>query len=267
MASFIHDVPELISTLHTIQKIINMIQHKQEGIYLRYGDGDFNILSGQNDMLAICTPAFQYWIREGMKYSGSSILTCIPHHCSELGTLEKGMFGGNHEYPLDMVQEFINKLSTIQNNRPSILYSNIALSFCAVHYPDIVIELHKELKKQYILFIGNQNYSNEYLNRLFGTSLQRINTAARDSYMEHDRIFSEFEKQYQQTYRSYDFFVIIMAAGCGGRAFTAELYSKYSDHHFFILDYGSLLDYMWGDKSRAYMELDPPNKDYILNSI
>jgi len=244
-----------------------MIHQKQGGIYLRYGDGDFNILSGENDMLAVCTPIFQHWIREGMKLRSPSVLTCIPHHCPEWGTLEAGMFGGNHEYPLHMVQEFINKLSTLQNSIPPILYSNIALSFCAVHTPDMVVELHKELKKQHIMFIGNQNYSTEYLSRLFGTSLQRIHTPARDSYMEHDRVFSEFDTLYQQTYHSFDFFVIIMAAGCGGRACTAELYHKYPSLNFFILDYGSLLDYMWGDNSRAYMTLDPPKAEYILHSI
>jgi hypothetical protein len=258
---------QLISTKDTMRKMIDMIYQKQGGIYLRYGDGDFNILSGQNDMLAVCTPNFQYWIRKGMQLSSPSVLTCIPHHCPELGTLESGMFGGNHEYPFYMVQEYINKLSTLQNGIPRVLYTNIALSFCAVHTPDMIIELHKELKQNQIVFIGNQNYSNEYLTTLFGSSLQRIHTPARDSYMEHDRIFSEFDTLYQQTHRTFDFFVIIMAAGCGGRAFTAELYTKYPLLNFFILDYGSLLDYMWGEKSRAYMELDPPNIEYILNAI
>jgi hypothetical protein len=267
MSSNVTNPPQLISTINTVRKIINMIKEKQGGIYLRYGDGDFNILSGQDDMLAICTPTFQYWIREGMKLCDPYVLTCIPHHCPELGTLETGMFGGNHEYPLHMVQEFINKLSILQNGIPPILYSNIALSFCAVHAADIVVELHKELKKQHIIFIGNQNYSNEYLSKLFGTSLQRIHTPARDSYMEHDRVVSEFDTLYQQTYHAFDFFVIIMAAGCGGRAFTAELYNKYPSLNFFILDYGSLLDYMWGENSRAYMTLDPPNAEYILRSI
>jgi hypothetical protein len=177
------------------------------------------------------------------------------------------MFGGNHECPIDAVKQFIHKLSTIQHTTPSILYSSVALCFCASHTPDLVIELHKELKKHHIMFIGNQNYSTEYLSTLFGTSLQRIHTPARDSYMEHDRVISEFDTLYQQTHRMYDFFVIIMAAGCGGRAFTAELYHKYPLLNFFILDYGSLLDYMWGDNSRAYMTLDPPRAEYILDSI
>lgn len=258
---------KLISTKDTMRKIIDMIYQKQGGIYLRYGDGDFNILSGENDMLAVCTTIFQYWIREGMILSSPSVLTSIPHHCSELNTLESGMFPGNHECPFHVVQESIHKLSILQHNIPPILYSSVALCFCAVHSPDMIIELHKELKKQHIVFIGNQNYSNEYLTTLFGTSLQRIHTPARDSYMEHDRVFSEFNTLYQQTHHSFDFFVIIMAAGCGGRAFATELYHKYPLLNFFILDYGSLLDYMWGEKSRAYMELDPPNTDYILHSI
>lgn len=259
--------PQLISTKDTVKKIINMISERRGGIYLRYGDGDFNILSGQNDMLAVCTSDFQYWIRESMIINNDSVLISIPHHCLEMGTLEKGMFPGNHECPRTMVENFINKLSEIQHATPSILYSSVAVCYCASHTPDMIVELHKELKKQRIIFIGNQHYSNEYLSTLFGASVQRIHTPARDSYMEHDRVCSEFDTLYQQTYHSLDYFVIIMAAGCGGRAFTAELYSKYPLLNFFILDYGSLLDYMWGEKSRAYMELDPPQAEYILHSI
>jgi hypothetical protein len=257
----------LISTKDTMRKIIDMIYQKQGGIYLRYGDGDFNILIGHDDMLAVCTSNFQHWIREGMLFYSPNVLTAIPHHCSEMGTLETGMFPGNHECPLEVVQECINKLSILQNGIPPILYSSVALCFCAAHTPDIIIELHKELKKHHIVFIGNQTYSNEYLTTLFGTSLHRINTPIRDSYIEHDRIFSEFNTLYQQSHHSFDYFVIIMAAGCGGRAFTSEIYSKYPSLNYFILDYGSLLDYMWGENSRAYMDLDPPNIERILREI
>jgi hypothetical protein len=258
---------KLISTKDTVRKIVDMIQHKKGGIYLRYGDGDFNILLGHNDMLAVCTSDFQYWIKKSMIMNNDYVLISIPHHCPEKGTVEPGMCPGNHENPLPVVQRFIDTLTEYQHHVPSIIYTSVAICYCASHHPDIIIEMHKEIKKHRALFIGNQNYSNEYLIKLFGTSLQRINTPSRDSYMEHDRIFSEFDTLYQQLFGSLDFFVIIMAAGCGGRAFTAELYHKYPSRNFFILDYGSLLDYMWGENSRAYMEIDPPNAEYILNSI
>jgi len=257
----------LVSTHETVQKIIEMIQKKQGGIYLRYGDGDFNILLGQYDMLANPTPEFQHWMRESMKISDDSVLTSIPHHCKEINTLEEGMCGGNHECPLHMFQGFIKNISTF--HVPTRLYSSVALCYCASHFPDTVIELHREIKMNNVLYIGNTMYSNEFLSTLFGISLDQIHVPQRDSFLEHDRVFLEFDAMYQQKYKSLDFFVIIMAAGCGGRAFSGELYSKYYQHkrNFFILDYGSLLDCLWGYQSRAYMEIDPPKTKYILSSL
>lgn len=258
---------QYVSTMDTVRIIIGMIQEKKPGMYLRYGDGDFNIASGKDDMLAIATPIFQHWMKESMKIL--NVMTCIPHHCKEIGTLEEGMYGGNHEYPLFMVEEFINVLRTIRNATPTILYTNVALSYCSSHHPDLVIQLHKEIKKNHVLYIGNDTYSTKFLIKLFGSSLNRIHTPQRDSYAEHDRIFAEFDILYQEIYKSLDYFIIIMAAGCGGRAISGELHSIYIGDraNFFVFDYGSLLDCLWGYQSRAYMELDPPKTAYILDSI
>ena len=259
---------QYISCVETIQTILAFMQNKRPGMYLRYGDGDFNIASGKDDMLAISTPTLQHWMQESMKISNEHVMTCIPHHCKKIGTLEEGMYGGNHEYPLSMVEEFINVLRTIRHVTPIILYTNVALSYCSSHHPDLVIQMHKEIKKNNVLYIGNDMYSTEFLNKLFGL-LDRIHTPQRDSYAEHDRIFAEFDTLYETKYKGLDYFIVIMAAGCGGRAISGELYSIYfkNNPNFFIFDYGSLLDCLWGYQSRAYMELDPPKTSYILDSI
>jgi hypothetical protein len=263
------DKPSLVSTSETVFILISQIKNKKAGMYFRFGDGDFNIVSGMDDMLAKTTPNFQHWMKEAMKIDDTTVMTCIPHHCKDTNTLEEGMYPGNHEYPIDMVRRFIYILSSLRNNIPNVLYTNIALSYCASRSPDIVIELHKELKKNNILYIGNNMYSKEFLTKLFGDSIDTIYTPQRDSYFEHDSVFSRLDTLYHTKYNLMDFFVIIMAAGCGGRAFSAEIYSKYYNlkRNFFLFDYGSLLDYLWGYKSRAYMDIDPPKSHYILNSI
>ena len=259
----------LVSTTDTVKKLITMISNKCTGFYLRFGDGDFNIVEGKHDMLAVPTINFQHWMIETMKISDDSVMTCIPHHCTKLNTLEIGMFLGNHEYGFESVQKFINTLTKIRNKIPNILYTNVALSYCSSHDPDLVVKLHKEIKKHQVVYIGNNIYSNEFIKKLFGSTVDRINTSSRDSYLEHDIILDQFDKLYHEKYEINNFFIIIMAAGCGGRAFSGELYYKYyqKKQNFFILDYGSLLDFLWGYNSRAYMDLDPPNTEYIMNSI
>lgn len=66
-----------------------------------------------------------------------------------------------------------------------------------------------------------------------------------------------------------EYFVIIMATGCASRAFSGTIYKQYfiSKPNFYIFDYGSLLDYLYGFVLREYLKIHPPDRDYILNNI
>lgn len=263
------DSIQFVSCRNTLLKVLHDIRSKQAGLYLRFGDGDYNIANGENDMLARVTPSFQIWMRRAMSLSGDSILICMPHHCKEIGTVEEGMCGGNHECPFSYVQRFVSTLYPLRAALPTHIYTNVALGYCASHDPDLVLEVHKELKTHPILYIGNENYSQEFLQKLFGNTVKTIYTKERDSYFQHDFIFYEFERLYQDQLKSMDYFVVIMAAGCAGRALSAELHDRYlrEKPNFYVFDYGSLLDYLWGYKSRAYMDIDPPKVDYILSNL
>lgn len=256
-----------IKSVDTINKLISLIENKKTGLYLRFGDGDYNISLGLSDMLLNPTSSSIFWMKEAMKLRGDDILTCIPHHCNEYGTLEEGMFPGNHEYDKSSVDKFVNILTRIGGSIERV-YTNVALSYCASHNPEIVVQLHKQIKQNKVLFIGNKKYNYEFLSHLFGHDINIIYVPERDAYLEHDKIFLELDTLYEKNYNNDDYFIIIMASGCSGRAFSAEIYKKYylNRKNFLLIDYGSLIDYLNGDNTRAYMELDPPKK-YILKQI
>lgn len=259
-------LPNFISCKNTIEYIISKIQNKEFGIYLRYGDGDFNLANGQGDMLANPTPELQMLMLNSMKIEDNSVLFCIPHHNKELNTLEDGMYPGNHQYPLESVISNLNFLYKIRGNIPNNIYTNVALSYCSSHYEELVIKIHKEIKKYPVLFIGNFNYKSDFLKKLFGDNLEIIPTNSRDSFFQFDEIFNKLDNIYNK-YENLDYYIIIMAAGCAGRGFSGEIYRRYNNRNYFIFDYGSLLDYLNNHVSRAYMEIDPPKKDYILLNI
>jgi hypothetical protein len=263
------DSIQFVSCRETLQRVLSDIRSKRPGFYLRFGDGDYNLANGENDMLATATPSLQYWMRRAMSLSGESILLCMPHHCRELGTVEEGMCGGNHEVPISYIQKFIGTLYSLHQSLPKTIYTNVALGYCASHEPELVLEVHRELKKQYVLYIGNEMYSNDFLQKLFGAQVDTIYMNQRDAYFQHEHLFSNFERLYQEKYSFLDYFVVIMASGCAGRAFSAELHDRYfpRKQNFYVFDYGSLLDYLWGYKSRAYMDIDPPKADYILSHL
>ena len=72
-----------------------------------------------------------------------------------------------------------------------------------------------------------------------------------------------------ETLNNYEYYIIIMASGCASRAFASVIYNNYfiNNSNFFLFDYGSLLDYLYGLNTRAYMNLMPPKKNYILDNI
>lgn len=80
---------------------------------------------------------------------------------------------------------------------------------------------------------------------------------------------TELNKLIQEKYKKCEYYVIIIAAGCASRAFSSVLYTKFfiDNPNFFLFDYGSLLDYLYGLNTRAYMDLMSPNKKYILDNI
>lgn len=263
------DSIQFVSCRNTLQKVLSDIRAKRPGLYLRFGDGDYNLANGENDMLATATPSLQLWMRRAMSLSGDSILLCMPHHCRELGTLEEGMCGGNHEVPMSYIQKFIGTLYPLRPSLPKTIYTNVALGYCASHDPELVLEVHRELKRHPILYIGNEMYSKEFLQKLFGAEVDTIYMNQRDAYFQHDHLFYNFERLYQDKYSFLDYFVVIMASGCAGRAFSAELHDRYfpRKENFYVFDYGSLLDYLWGYNSRAYMDIDPPKAQYILQNL
>lgn len=259
-----------INCLNTINEIITFISNKKPGMYLRFGDGDFNLAENKDELLAKAEPVLQKMMINAMSIRDERVFICIPHHCKEINTLEEGMYPGNHEYPYDYIVNFLNIIKNKTNKLPNKIFTNVALSYCSVYHPDVVIKLHKEIQKLKVIYIGNYLYSNEFINKLFGNNVARINTNSNNAFKQINFVFTELNKLIEeQEYKSCEYYIIIVAAGCASRAFSSIIYNDIfiNNPNFFLLDYGSLLDYLYGLNTRAYMDLMPPKKDYILDNI
>jgi hypothetical protein len=259
-------LPNFVSCKKTVELLIDILENKKFGMYLRFGDGDFNLANGEGDMLANPSVELQELMQESMKINDNSVMICVPNHNRELNTLEEGMYPGNHEYSFESVIKYLKFLQHIRGNIPYNIYTNVALSYCGSHYPHLVVNIHKQIKKYPVIFIGNYKYKIDFLQKLFG-NLDIIPTNSRDSFLQFNDVFLELDNLYNNKYKDLEYFVIIMAAGCAGRGFSGKIYNKYKTRNYFVFDYGSLLDFLNNDISRAYMELDPPKADYILSNI
>ena len=260
---------EYINCINTVNEFLGFIKNKKPGMYLRFGDGDFNLAENLDDLLAKANNNLKEMMLQSMSIRDDRVLMCMPHHCKEINTLEEGMYPGNHEYPYHYIERFLRILKREPNNLPNKIYTNVALSYCSVHYPDLVIELHKQIKQYNVIYIGNYIYSDIFLKKLFGENINRINTNSNNAFEQFNFVMNELNKLIQEKFKTYEYYVIIIAAGCASRAFSSVIYSKFfiNNPNFFLLDYGSLLDYLYGLNTRAYMDLMPPKKNYILDNI
>ena len=112
-------------------------------------------------------------------------------------------------------------------------------------------------------------YSDIFLQKLFGDNVTRINTNSNNAFNQKTIVLNELTRLMVEKFNKYDYYIIVIAAGCASRAFSSLIYDTYfvNNPNFFLFDYGSLLDYLYGLNTRAYMDLMPPKKDYILNNI
>jgi hypothetical protein len=258
-----------VNCINTIKEIYDYIFNKKPGMYLRFGDGDFNLAENLDDLLAKSNNDLKEMMLNSMSIRDNRVLMCIPHHCKEINTLEEGMYPGNHEYPYHYIQRFLKILKSTTNNLPDKIYTNVALSYCSVYYPDSLVKLHKKIKQYNVIYIGNYIYSDDFLKKLFGENINRINTNSNNAFNQFSFVINEFDKLVEEKFKKYEYYVIIIAAGCASRAFSSEIYNNFfiKTPNFFLFDYGSLLDYLYGLNTRAYMDLMPPKKDYILDNI
>lgn len=258
-----------VNCLNTINTVYDFISNKKPGMYLRFGDGDFNLAENKSELLAVANPEIAELMLRAMSIRDERVLICIPHHCKQIDTLEDGMYPGNHEYTIDYIVRFINILKRRTQTLPNLIYTNVALSYCSVHFPDTVINIHKEIKKYNVIYIGNYLYSDMFLQKLFGNNVTRINTNSNNAFNQKTLVFNELNKLILEKFSNYEYYIIVIAAGCASRAFSSLIYDTHfvNNPNFFLFDYGSLLDYLYGLNTRAYMDLMPPKKDYILDNI
>ncbi len=243
----------------TLEKISEIITNKQTGAYLRFGDGDVNLVIGSNDMLQDANSKLSAEMREAFGMNGSTILKALPLHCEEFGGLESGMFPGNHEWPYDACVNFVRTVSPLWQDELRDVYSQVALHYLAVYDPNLCIRFLKFLRSQNCVFVGNENVPQSIRKLLFGERCQFVPAPSRQSYTQIDRIEQEC---LQVLTSSNEYKVVVIAMGCSGRVLQKRLLQQVDN--VFLFDFGSLLDALCEWDTRAWISLSKFNANQFL---
>ncbi|MFZ5953845.1 MAG: GT-D fold domain-containing glycosyltransferase [Candidatus Dependentiae bacterium] len=248
-------------TQETLQEIKNIIENKQSGCYLRFGDGDLNLAYGMNELCQLQNAHLQHEMQEAFSLNHKTIIKTLPLHCKEFGGLEKHMFPGNHEVGYEQACQFVARAQPLWGQEITDIYSPVALAYTATYNVDICLDFLKFLKSQNcLLLIGNECIPNTIIKLLFGNQTIFIPTPAVNAYSS----INEIEEQAQKILREQDdtYKIVVLSMGCSGRILTKRLWK--SRKNIFIFDFGSLMDALCGWNTRAWIELTQFDKNQIL---
>jgi hypothetical protein len=251
------------STKETLERIGFWISTNKPGIYMRLGDGDINLALGRGELFQQANPFLSQLMKDAIQLEEDGIFKALPLHCLELGTLEEGMFPGNHECQFDWCQNIINSFHQIAESEDRLeFYSAVALCHQAVVDPEYAASFLKEMGSKVKYFIGNENIPREVLERVFNEKVIHIPTPSSNSFSQFDKIFSQFINAVKS---DDEYSVVVTSMGCSGRPMQKRIYDNYEN--FFLFDFGSLMDALCGDATRAWIELTNFDKDGFLERL
>ncbi len=245
-------------TIPTLNKIKEIIENKQKGMYLRFGDGDVNLAEVIYDMYQVPRNDLALEMREAFALNGATILKTLPLYCAELGGLEIGMFPENCETDLPWCTQIITRAQKFWEEPITDVYSHAAIRFASVQYLDVCLDFLSFLKGQNCyLLVGNKNIPQSVRVNLFGHRCKFVPTPTRNSYSEIDRIEKECV---DAVVRDHSYKIIIVSMGCSGRVLEKRLWKKLDN--VFLFDFGSLMDALCGWPTRDWIE-NEKNKQAI----
>jgi hypothetical protein len=248
MIEFISDSYE------TLNKIRETIEKQLTGAYLRFGDGDVILREGGNDSIQRGNPKIAEEMKETFSLSGDGIIKCLHLHSDKFGCMPK-MAPIVHKWDDGFAEYMLNcSIKYFENEK---IYSPVALHYLGIYDKEFTIDFLRFIRRHKPILVGNQNIPPDVVYKLFNGPAH-IKTPATHSFNEIDRI--EYETLQELDNHVNDFQVIVMALGCSGRILSKRILNK-EKYKVFIFDFGSLLDFMCGWNTRAWIGLThvPPN--------
>jgi hypothetical protein len=252
-------------SLETMNKVLEIIENKNKGAYLRFGDGDLNIMEMKDDSYNRCNLLFSNELKESISINDNNYLIGINLICDKYGLLEPGMFPGNHEWPEKICDDFYKKICAIICRNFNNFYSQIALNYLITMKQPDAIEILYKLKllclQNNTIFIGNTNINRDIIKLYFG-NYSFIECKQKNSYDD----INSVEHKLSHQLRSDKYNIVICCMGVATRVLIKRIWNN-NITNYFILDFGSIIDALSGIDSRAYISLTNFNNNQFNNNF
>jgi len=247
---------QIVSPEKTLIKISECIEKQQIGAYLRFGDGEINMIEGRGAMEQEPNKKLAHEMREAFEVHSDTILKSLMIHSNKFGRSEGMELGGMHLLEDSFAEQLLFRSYVYFIGEP--IYSHVAFAYSAVFAQEAFLQTLKKIKLHDTIFIGNKNISEKLIKDIFGNDIQTIKTESKNTYSSIERINKELITEVLKNNNSYK--IVIYAAGPTSNILQKRAIER-SDNTFSI-DIGSLIDAFAGNVSRAWIEKVPGGKSY-----
>ena len=254
------DYIHIQSPWDTISYCRFLIEKKERGGYLRFGDGDVNLLRGERDSYQSASNKLKAEMKEAFELGGKGIMKCLPLHSKKYGRWP-GMKFGMHEGSSEWADDLLLKCYEYFIGIP--IYSPVALAYLAVMDTPKLIEFLRFLKSWSPIFVGNEHTPARIVESLYGNTVH-VPTPKKESYLKIDEIQKSLLTHITERNRQYD--VVVIAMGCSGRALAKRLLAN-NRCNVFVFDFGSLLDAICGWETRTWITIAQKSGDFWQNLL
>lgn len=261
--------------------VMETIENRQRGVYLRMGDGDIELANGRRagwqENRGKITQEMQEVLALESDETGT-VLKTFPADCRIYGVED---FYGEpvgveaKELLSDHQDQFVktqmkNAKNYWKNIEESTVYSGNAFWYPACYDIPFFVEFIRGIRTfpDNTVYIGNENDDPEILKLLFDTGgdFKHIKTPPKNAYTEIDRIYSEALSEVQK-FEKEDYNLIVIAMGCGGRPLSKRIWKNTADKNYFILDFGSLIDAFHNRSTRGWIRKETFLRDEVMSRL
>lgn len=120
--------------IETVEKITDIIEREKKGGYLRFGDGDILLASGDKDVLQRGSENLAIEMKETFRLNGPNIVKSLPLHCPEITEDSKNLYLGFRRSSIE-IKSWIITAKKFWGQAMTELYSPWLLPWLAVYKP------------------------------------------------------------------------------------------------------------------------------------
>jgi len=236
------------SAEETLEKIKEIIEKKEKGMYLRFGDGDVDLASGRrSDKYQKINKVLTQELQEAFCLEGETIIKTLPLNCEGYGEDSPKMCRG-----MKLKESYCTRLFGLAKDiweDMEHVYSPWIIPYLALNDQKACIECIKFLRNHNCaVFVGNRNIPKDLIALLFGDNCKIIGTPSKDAYSSIERI----ERTCLKTIKNDgEYKIIIICMGCSGRALQKRLWKNLDN--VFLFDFGSLVDALCEKRTRVWI--------------